>query len=165
MLEYLRSNTGFSWIGLVFLLMLFIPNILWARDAPPEFRHLSAAEPTSLVVFERVGQILACVTLLYTKSLQPRGFSAQSVLLVAALVLMILYELFWVRYFTGPRTAETFYRPFGGIPLPGAILPVAAMVCLGFYAGSPWIVVAAIILGIGHIGIHALHAVSLRVWP
>ena len=30
------GHLGFSYVGLIFLLLLFIPNLLWARDMPKE---------------------------------------------------------------------------------------------------------------------------------
>lgn len=163
MVDYLRSHAGFSWIGLVFLAMLFVPNILWARNTPPEFDTLSSAEPAWLVILERVGQALACVTVLCTRSLRPERFSVHTFWLIAAGTLMIIYELFWIRYFFVSRTVDMFYAPIAGIPVPGAVLPVAALICLAVYAGSPLMAAAACILGVGHIGIHARHAISLRM--
>lgn len=74
---------------------------------------------------------------------------------------MALYETFWIRYFASDRSAAAFYAPLLSVPVPGASLPVAAMLCLAIYANSPVLAVSAIILGIGHIGIHALHAAHL----
>ena len=30
-------NLGFSYIGLIFLLMLMIPNIIWSKNKPKEY--------------------------------------------------------------------------------------------------------------------------------
>ena len=55
-----------------------------------------------------------------------------------------------------------FYRGIVGLPLAGATLPVMAFFLLGVYGHNPAMVVATIILGIGHIGIHAEHAKECR---
>ena len=54
-------------------------------------------------------------------------------------------------------------QPLGPIPVPIATLPVAALALLGIWYQSPIAVIAAIILGIGHIGIHLGHLRELSV--
>ena len=44
-----------------------------------------------------------------------------------------------------------------GFPLAGASLPVFAVFLLGIYACNVFLTAAAVILGIGHIGIHLMH--------
>ncbi|EHF02141.1 hypothetical protein HMPREF1008_00902 [Olsenella sp. oral taxon 809 str. F0356] len=81
--------------------------------------------------------------------------------LVAALMLMVLYELAWVRYFKGGAQLDGMYAPLGPIPVPIATLPVAAFVLLGIWHQSPAAVLSAVILGVGHIGIHLGHLQEL----
>ena len=49
---------GFSIVGAVFLAMLFIPNIKWAKHQPLGYEELSQHENKTLLAFERVGQVL-----------------------------------------------------------------------------------------------------------
>ena len=74
---------------------------------------------------------------------------------------MLLYEGFWLRYFWGEHILEDFYGSFFGIPVAGATLPVLAILCLRIYGRSLWLLLAGLILGIGHIGIHLQHKKSL----
>ena len=67
------------------------------------------------------------------------------------------YELWWIRYFRSNRKLSDFYSGFLGIPLAGATLPVAAFILLGIYGKVLWLILSAVILGIGHIGIHIQH--------
>ena len=46
---------------------------------------------------------------------------------------------------------------FAGFPVAGATLPVIACLLLGIYSGNVIVIEAAVILGIGHIGIHVMH--------
>ena len=50
-----------------------------------------------------------------------------------------------------------FYRSLLGILVPGATLPVVALFLLGVYGKNPYLMLAVIILGIGHMGIHLTH--------
>ena len=75
---------------------------------------------------------------------------------------MALYELWWARYFRGPKTLESFYGSLLGIPVPGAVLPVAAFLLLSIYGRVIWLAGAAVVLGIGHIGIHLRHRQEVK---
>ena len=77
--------------------------------------------------------------------------------LIAAFAVMIMYELWWLRYFKSERRLEDFYSSFLKIPVAGATLPIAAFLLLGIYGRVIWLIAADIILGIGHIGIHLQH--------
>lgn len=74
------GHFGSSYVGLIFLLMLFIPNIIWARN-------------------------------------KPRGYTAD-----------------------------------------GENRVLLAFLLLGVYGRVVWMVASAVLLGIGHIGIHAGHS-------
>lgn len=84
-------------------------------------------------------------------------FSLWSLWLIASFTLMITYEMYWIRYFSGEHTLENFYRSFCGVPVPGASLPIIAFLLLGIYGKVIWLIISIIILGIGHIGIHLQH--------
>ncbi len=73
------------------------------------------------------------------------------------MIAMVLYEIWWVRYVRSKRTPADFYSDFCGIPVAGAALPVAAFLLLGIYGRVLWLLLSAVILGIGHIGIHLRH--------
>lgn len=146
---------GFSIAGVVFLAMLFVPNILWSRNQPEGYDALSTNENRVLLALERVGQAAATVSAVVFVC--PLGLSFPWLLwLIAALACMLLYEAAWSRYFRS-RTLADMYRPLGPIPVPLSSLPVAALVLLGIWYRSPVTVAAAVILGIGHIGIHLGH--------
>lgn len=80
-----------------------------------------------------------------------------SIVLVLAVILMILYEIYWIRYFKSNKTMKDFYSSLLGIPVAGATLPVMAFWLLGLYGRNIFLIGATIILGIGHIGIHWNH--------
>lgn len=67
---------------------------------------------------------------------------------------MILYELYWIRYFKSNQTMNDMYSSFLAIPVAGATLPVLAFLSLGIYELNIFLIISTIMLGIGHIGIH-----------
>ena len=147
---------GFSIVGVVFLLMLFVPNIRWAKSQPQGYDELSKHESRTLLLLERIGQVTCtCSAVVFVC---PLGFSLPWALwLLATFALMLLYEVAWARYFRDGEKLDGMYQPLGPIPVPIASLPVAAFLLLGVWYQSPIAVAAAIILGIGHIGIHLGH--------
>ncbi len=157
---------GVSITGLVFLLMLVIPNLIWAKKAKPAgYDEVAKKENKVLVGFEKTGQVLVTAALLVFPAINPQmvllpeGFfvSMKIYFWVLAFVLMILYEFYWIRYFRSKRTLKDMYSSFAGIPVAGAELPVMAVLLLGLYSENLLILIAGIILEIGHVGIHLMH--------
>ena len=155
------GHFGFSYIGLVFLIMLIVPNLFWAKYPPKGYS--SNGENKSLVFLERLGEVCAVCSLLVFSDLNPcweAGF--WNLWLVCAGVLMLLYEYWWIRYFRSCKQLSDFYSSLLGSPVPGAVLPVAALISMGIYGKVVWVVLSAAILGAGHIGIHLQHAENLN---
>lgn len=158
-------DIGFCVTGVVFLLMLFTPNIIWARGAKPAGYDQSAKKENKvLLTLERVGEVLISVSLVIFKALNPKVlvlggvfFEWKLLIWITAAILMILYECYWIRYFRSPRTMRDFYASFAGFPVAGATLPVVACLLLGIYSGNAIVLCASVILGVGHIGIHLEH--------
>ncbi|QNM06619.1 hypothetical protein [Qiania dongpingensis] len=155
------GNFGFSYIGLLFLLMLFIPNVMWSKRIPQGYT--AKKENKILLVFERLGEILTCCCSLVFSSFNIHKWTLWSLWLIVAFILMIMYEAWWIRYFLSERTLSDFYSSFLGIPLAGAALPVIAFFMLGIYGKVIYMLIATFILGIGHIGIHIQHKKSIDI--
>lgn len=153
------GHIGFSYIGLIYMVALMIPNILWARHKPKDYDPSS--ENKVLQIFEKIGQVLCTVALLFFSDTNPKGFELWNAWLIASALLMVLYECFWIRFFHGKHTIKDFYRPFLGVPIPGATLPVVAFLILGVYGRLIWLIAASVIFGVGHIGIHMRHMQNL----
>lgn len=159
-MSWLTFRFGFSCVGVLFLALLLIPNLAWAKKQPKGYDP--SGESRLLLGLERVGEVLVTCLLLITADLDPSTWSAWSLWLILSGVLMALYEGFWLRYFRGGHTLEDFYGSFCGVPVAGATLPVLAAACLGVYGRSMWLLLAAVVLGIGHIGIHLGHRKALQ---
>lgn len=145
---------GFSYVGLLMLLALFIPNILWTKRKPQGYEQCAAQENRILLGLERAGQALVTALSLIFSDFNLRSWRPWNLWLAGAAALMILYELYWVRYFRSKRTLSDFYASFCGVPLAGAVLPVAAFFLLAIYKRNVPLGGAVLLLGVGHIGIH-----------
>lgn len=149
------GHLGFSYIGLIFLLMLTIPNLIWIRHQPKEYDFQN--ENKILLIFERAGQVLVTCTALIFSDFNLHPWSIWTLWLIAAMILMLIYGGWWIRYFKSRKTLADFYSSFCGVPVAGAALPVVAFLLLSIYGKVVWLLISIIIFGIGHIGIHLQH--------
>lgn len=148
---------GFSYVGLGFLLMLFIPNIIWTKHKPRDYEKYVGNENKILLSLERAGEMLVCCISLIFYDFNLRKPDLWSIWLALAVLAMLLYECYWIRYFCSRQEMTDFYSSFLGVPVAGASLPVAAFFLLGIYGRNPLMLIATTVLGIGHIGIHLAH--------
>lgn len=149
---------GFSYVGLIYLMMLMTPNLMWTKNKPKDYDKYVGNENKVLLAFERLGEVLVSTVAVIFTDFNLRFWTPWSLWLVLSFALMLLYEVFWIRYFKSEKTMADFYSSLLGIPVAGATLPVAAFLLLGIYGRNILMIVSTVILGIGHIGIHLGHA-------
>jgi hypothetical protein len=154
------GHFGFSYLGLIYMLMLIIPNIFWAMNKPVGYDPTK--ENKLLLALERTGQILCTTTVLLFSDYNPIELDTWIIWLFLSAAFMILYEINWIRYFRSSQTVHDFYRSIFVIPVPGAVLPIVSFLLLGIYGKVVWLVISSIVLGIGHIGIHLQHLQQLN---
>ncbi|MBQ5472523.1 MAG: alpha/beta hydrolase, partial [Treponema sp.] len=150
-------HIGFSYVGLVYLIMLMVPNIIWAKNKPKDYDKYVKNENKVLLAFERTGEILVSIIALVFSDFNLREWTEWCTWLVLSFLLMVLYEFYWIRYFKSEKTMRDQYSSFCRFPVAGASLPVIAFFLLGIYGVNVWMIVSVLILGIGHIGIHLAH--------
>ena len=51
-------HLGFSYVGLIYLIMLFVPNIKWAKNKPEAYDQFAQKENKILLAFERMVEML-----------------------------------------------------------------------------------------------------------
>ena len=148
---------GFSYVGLIFLTLLMVPNLIWTKNQPKDYEKYAVNESKILLAFERVGEVLVSCLVLIFSDFNLKPWSPWNWWLIAAFAMMVLYEVYWIRYFKSEKTMKDFYSSILGIPVAGATIPVLAFMLLAIYGRNAILGVAVIILGIGHIGIHLMH--------
>ena len=58
---------GFSYVGLIFLTLLMVPNLIWTKNQPKDYKIYAANENKILLAFERVGEVLvSCLVLIFS---------------------------------------------------------------------------------------------------
>ena len=144
-------------MGLIYLLMLMVPNLIWTKCQPKGYEKYAKNENKVLAALERIGEVAVSAIVLVFTDFNLKPWTNWSWWLVASFALMVLYEIYWIRYFRSEKTMQDFYRDLWGIPVAGATLPVAAFMLLAVYGRNIFLAVAVLILGVGHIGIHWMH--------
>ena len=155
-------NFGFSYVGLIYLLMLYIPNIIWSKNLPKDYNKYVKNENKALLCFEKIGEVLVTFFAVIFTDFNINKISYWSIILLISFLMMVLYEIYWVRYFKSNKTMKDMYSSILGIPVAGATLPVLAFLLLGIYGKNIFLIIAIIILGIGHIGIHLNHKKEIK---
>lgn len=103
---------GFSYVGLIFLVMLMLPNIIWTKNQPKDYEKYAVNENRVLLTFERIGEVLvSCVVLIFS-DFNIKPWSNWSWWLMTAFLLMVLYEIYWIRYFRSEKTMKDFTAAF-----------------------------------------------------
>ena len=148
---------GFSYVGLLFFIMLLVPNLIWAKHKPKDYDKYVCNENKVLLMFERIGEVTTLTTALIFSDYNLRAFTIWSLWLCFAFLFMVLYELYWIRYFRSEKTMADMYSNFAGFPVAGASLPCIAFFCLGIYGTNIFLIASSLFLSIGHIGIHINH--------
>jgi hypothetical protein len=151
------GSFGFSYVGIIYLLMLFIPNLIWTKNMPNGYSEIVKEENRILLLFERVGEVTVTCCAVIFKDFNISKLSIWSFWLIASFIAMLLYESNWIIYFKSEHSLKDFYRSFLGIPVPLATLPVVGFLFLGIYGKVIWIIIGILIFGVGHIGIHLKH--------
>lgn len=136
---------GFSPLGLLVGVAVLAPNLLLVAF-PPRAPLPKAPVPRPLGWLERAGQALCLVVPAITETGTIAWWWAAAV--AAALA---GYYALWGRYLLRGRDGADLYRPVWGVPVPMALLPVAAFLVTAAWLGDPWIAAAAVVLAVGHI--------------
>ena len=148
---------GFSYVGLLFFIMLFVPNLIWAKNKPKDYDKYVINENKVLLMIERIGEATTLTAALIFSDYNLRAFTIWSLWLCVAFLFMVLYELYWIRYFRSGKTMADMYSSYWGFPVAGASLPCLAFFCLGIYGTNIFLIVSALFLSVGHIGMHLNH--------
>lgn len=151
-------------LGGIITLLVLLPNLL-AVFFPPSTRLADDPQPNRsrlqiMTVIERVGQAGSFVIpFFYRVTLTS---SIQAIALVIMVGALALYYAGWVRYLVQGRAEVLFYRSLLGIPLPMAIMPVIYFLAASALLGSVWLLLAAVLLGVGHIAVTWLQSRRIK---
>jgi hypothetical protein len=110
--------------------MLLVPNFIWTKNKPKDYEEYVHNENKVLLIFERAGQFVVTSVALVFSDFNFKGWNFWCPVLIISLICMVLYEIYWIRYFRSDKTMKDFYKNLLGIPVAGATLPVIAFFLL-----------------------------------
>lgn len=132
MFEAFSEMKFFSVYGLIAVLIIVIPNFIFAKkgqnDRPDDIANAGTAN--SFVEFlSRLALNIVLVAMRFPLSF--RGFAA------GACIVLILYYLAWVKFFAGGRHYPDIYlKSFMGIPLPFDVLNAAYFLLVSLWLNN-----------------------------
>ena len=86
--------------------MLMLPNIIWSKNKPKGYDKYVKNENKVLLLLEWLGEMLVtCLSLIFS-DFNINKISNWSSILLIAFIIMILYEIYWIRYFKSNKTMK-----------------------------------------------------------
>ena len=151
-------------LGGIITLLVLLPNLLAVFFPPvhvkgePKITQLKAIKV--LTIFERIGQAGCFMTpFFYALTVHSNAQAAAAIIMAGALG---IYYWGWARYLVLGRSEHLFYRSILGIPVPMAVMPVLYFLLASLLLGSVWLLMASILLGIGHLSISWINGSMLE---
>jgi hypothetical protein len=141
-------------LGGIITVLVLLPNLLMIfyppAGAPPP--RLPGGRVERLMgILERVGQAASFATPFF----YALNFKINDGEIGIALALMFVslgfYYVCWARYLLFGHRFELLFKPCFGFPLPLAICPVVYFLAAAVLLNSPYLLLAAAILAVGHI--------------
>ena len=124
---------GFSYIGLIWLIMLFVPNMIWTKNKPQDYEKYVESENKVLLAMERLGQFI-----------------------VTPVSLGILLAAYWLSF------ASYMKRRTVRLALVLAILPVCIFLFSGILLRHWLLVCSAVLFAVGHIYVTYRNAIYIK---
>ncbi len=142
---FLAGKTGPDWInifGLIFVVLLLIPNIIYAF----KFRNQKNKCNNRLMnALEQMGRYSSMFLMVFNIGIAEFGFSSAGAFLLYGcgnVLLMVAYWTVWMLY---------FYRQDFWKKMALAIIPVCIFVLSGVTLGHILLIISGVAFGIGHI--------------
>ena len=144
---FLAGKTGSDWInifGLVFVILLLIPNIIYAF----KFRsQKNKCNNKFMNVLEQIGRYASMFLMVFNIGIAEFGFSSAGAFLLYGFgnaFLMLVYWIVWMLY---------FYRQDFRKMMLLAVIPVCMFILNGVTLGHVLLIISGVIFGIGHISV------------
>lgn len=138
----------FNILGLIIFILPMLINILYFITPHHSAENVVGGTYKGLESIEQVTRILYAIAICFLVSNKHIDF--KSPYLYVGIVFLVLYDMVWIRYFTGGMEQSLLAKSFLGIPLPLALFPVLYFICAAMWMKNSVAVVLMIIFGIAH---------------
>ena len=130
--------------GLIFVVLLLIPNIVYAIRFRGEENQCKIR---SLNVLEQIGRYCSMFFMVFDIGIAEFGFSSLAAFFVYLFGNSILLLLYWITWLIFMNRQESWSR------MTLAILPALLFLLSGITLGYILLIISALIFGVGHIGV------------
>lgn len=139
---------GFSIIGTIIAIAIFIPNLLMIKFPPNKAPKDLKDAGIIFTVLERIGQVGCILILVISKNNFERlTINIWTVFMGSCL---LIYYFLWARYVVKGQEYKLLWEPLSFIPIPMAVFPVGAFLFAAILGKSIWLSILVVFLGIGH---------------
>jgi len=139
---------GFSYIGLIIVTVVLLPNLLFVIFPPKNIPNGLQDVHLFFTIIERIGMI-AFIVILLTSNVSFINLDFNLFLLLMILCIVIYYAL-WLRYVLKGQDFSLLFTPLLFIPIPMAIFPVCYFLFVSFWINSIYLAIVTLIFTIGH---------------
>ncbi|MBP2651424.1 MAG: hypothetical protein H6Q74_2249 [Firmicutes bacterium] len=146
------ENLEFYWRSLIVPIVVFAPNLLWFLFPPINIlAEDEIKEPIALTILENIGRIGVIIIPLFYPLVVDNATSQYC--LIAMIVLLLVYYAGWFRFVLKGRIYANCFLPLRWIPIPipMAVCPVMYFILSAVLLKSNPMLIAALVLAIGHI--------------
>lgn len=145
--------SAFNHNGFILAVLIMLPNILWIIWPPVNFPEQDSQNRgrsfNVMEILEGIGRMAVFVIPLFFSI---RIYSVVDWTIMGFLILMlVIYYTGWVRFFMQGRRFELLFAPLFWVPIPMAVCPVLFFLAGSWILRSGALLIAAVILGIGHL--------------
>lgn len=130
-----------NWAGVIFVLMLLLPNMLYLLKGAPQ----APCKNKALEIVEQIGRYGCMFLMVLGPAIRNVGYVSLSGLIVylfGNLALILAYWICWLFYFRQERK---------GLALALALLPVGLFLLSGFACHDYLLAILALIFGVSHV--------------
>ena len=140
--------------GLIFVVLLLIPNIVYAIRFRGEENQCKIR---SLNVLEQIGRYCSMFLMVFNIGIAEFGFSSLSAFLLYLFGNSVLLLLYWITWLVFMSRQDDF---FSRMIL--AVLPVLLFFLSGITLGHILLIISALVFGVGHIGVTLKNAAARK---
>lgn len=153
---FLAGKIGFNWInvfGLILVLLLLIPNIIYALKLG---NHRNECNHKVMNILEQIGRYASVFFMIFSIGIAEFGFSSLGAFFlygIGNIVLMLTYWIVWMLYFHKQDLKKAMAL---------AVIPACIFVLSGAASGHILLVASGVVFAIGHIYITYQNGISER---
>ena len=146
--------------GLISILVL-IPNLLFIVFPPRDIPRTLSKPARGLELLEWGGRLGIFVIPFFCWI--EMGGAVEMIAVVIMIGALGMYYIGWLRYMRGGRAFALLFQPMLGLPLPLAIAPIVYFYAASIMLHSWWLLIATVLLTIGHLYVSNLSWQDTRV--